>query len=103
MPVADAKPEPAAEKSKGFIANVHTGATSVKIPSLKDLGKQVEEAALEEEDPYLKGTDKETFTIDEFLQLWTNHGAKLKAEGKAATLYTIFTSVTPIVLKPREF
>jgi DNA polymerase-3 subunit gamma/tau len=103
QPVADAKPEPAAEKSKGFIANVHTGTTSVKIPSLKDLGKQVEEAALEEEDPYLKGTDKETFTIDEFLQLWTNHGAKLKAEGKAATLYTIFTSVTPIVLSPENF
>jgi DNA polymerase-3 subunit gamma/tau len=103
QPVADAKPEPVAEKSKGFIANVHTGTTSVKIPSLKDLGKQVEEAALEEEDPYLKGTDKEAFTIDEFLQLWTNHGAKLKAEGKAATLYTIFTSVTPIVLGPESF
>jgi DNA polymerase-3 subunit gamma/tau len=88
---------------KVFIANVHTAATSVKIPSLKDLGKQVEEAALEEEDPYLKGTDKEAFTIDEFLQLWTNHGAKLKADGKPATLYTIFTSVTPIVLGPESF
>ena len=101
--VADAKPEPPAEKPKLFIPNVHSAATSVKIPSLKDLGKQVEEAALEEEDPYLKGIDKEAFTIDEFLQLWTNHGAKLKAEGKAATLYTIFTSVTPVVLGPENF
>jgi DNA polymerase-3 subunit gamma/tau len=103
MPVAETKPEPSAEKPKVFIPNVHTAATSVKIPSLKDLGKQVEEAALEEEDPYLKGTDKEAFTIDEFLQLWTNHGAKLKADGKPATLYTIFTSVTPIVLSPEAF
>jgi DNA polymerase-3 subunit gamma/tau len=103
MPAAEPKPEPAAEKPKVFIPNVHTGATSIKIPSLKELGKQVEEAALEEEDPYLKGTDKEAFTIDEFLQLWTNHGAKLKADGKAATLYTIFTSVTPVVLGPESF
>lgn len=103
IPVAEAKPESPAEKPKGFIANVHTGTTSVKIPSLKDLGKQVEEAAQEEEDPYLKGTDKEAFTIDRFLQLWTNHGAKLKADGKPATLYTIFTSVTPIVLSPEAF
>jgi DNA polymerase-3 subunit gamma/tau len=103
MPAAEAKPEPATEKPKVFIPNAHSGATSIKIPSLKDLGKQVEEAAQEEEDPYLKGTDKESFTIDQFLQLWTNHGAKLKAEGKAATLYTIFTSVTPIVLGPESF
>jgi DNA polymerase-3 subunit gamma/tau len=103
IPAAELKPEPVAEKPKVFIPNVHTGATSIKIPSLKELGKQVEEAALEEEDPYLKGTDKESFTIDQFLQLWTNHGAKLKAEGKAATLYTIFTSVTPIVLGPENF
>ncbi len=103
IPAAEPKPEPAAEKPKVFIPNVHTGATSIKIPSLKELGKQVEEAALEEEDPYLKGTDKEAFTIDEFLQLWTNHGAKLKADGKAATLYTIFTSVTPVVLGPENF
>lgn len=103
IPVAEAKSEQPAEKPKVFIPNVHSAATSVKIPSLKDLGKQVEEAAQEEEDPYLKGTDKEAFTIDRFLQLWTNHGAKLKADGKPATLYTIFTSVTPIVLSPEAF
>ncbi|MEB0260532.1 MULTISPECIES: DNA polymerase III subunit gamma/tau [unclassified Mucilaginibacter] len=101
-PATEAKPEPA-EKPKFFVPNAHAGATSVKIPSLKDLGKQVEEAALEEEDPYLKGTDKESFTSDQFLQLWTDHGAKLKKENKAATLYTIFTSVTPKVLGPENF
>jgi DNA polymerase-3 subunit gamma/tau len=91
------------EKPKPFVANVHSTTTSVKIPSLKDLTKKLEEAALEEEDPYLKGDDKQSFTIDEFLQLWTNHGAKLKAEGKPATLYTIFTSITPLVLSPENF
>ncbi|WP_457133134.1 DNA polymerase III subunit gamma/tau [Mucilaginibacter sp. UYNi724] len=101
-PPAEVKPEPA-EKPKFFVPNAHAGASSVKIPSLKDLGKQVEEAALEEEDPYLKGTDKESFTIDQFLQLWTDHGAKLKKENRAATLYTIFTSVTPKVLGPENF
>ncbi|MET3981110.1 DNA polymerase-3 subunit gamma/tau [Mucilaginibacter sp. UYP25] len=102
VPPAEVKPEPA-EKPKFFVPNAHAGASSVKIPSLKDLGKQVEEAALEEEDPYLKGTDKESFTIDQFLQLWTDHGAKLKKENRAATLYTIFTSVTPKVLGPENF
>ena len=102
-PAVEVKDEPAVKPKVSFIPNVHASATSVKIPSLKDLGKQVEEALALEEDPYLKGTDKETFSMDTFLQLWTNHGAKLKAEGKAATLYAIFTSVTPIVLGAENF
>jgi DNA polymerase-3 subunit gamma/tau len=101
--IAELTEAPPADKPKPFIANVHSTTTSVKIPSLKDLTKKLEEAALEEEDPYLKGDDKQPFTIDEFLQLWTNHGAKLKAEGKPATLYTIFTSITPLVLSPENF
>jgi DNA polymerase-3 subunit gamma/tau len=104
-PVAVTAPvaEPPAERPKVFIPNLHASASSVKIPSLKDLTKKMEEAALEEEDPYLKGNDKESFTIDEFLQLWTNHGAKLKADGKPAGLYTIFTSITPLVIGPESF
>ncbi|MFA6087674.1 DNA polymerase III subunit gamma/tau [Mucilaginibacter sp.] len=102
-PVAESIEAPPSEKPKPFIANVHSTTTSVKIPSLKDLTKKLEEAALEEEDPYLKGNDKQPFTIDEFLQLWTNHGAKLKADGKPATLYTIFTAITPLVLGPENF
>jgi DNA polymerase-3 subunit gamma/tau len=99
-----ALPQPEAEKPKIlFTPNVHAGVTSVKIPNMKDLGKQVEEALAAEEDPYLKGSDKEPFSYDEFLQLWTNHGAKLKAEGKSASLYNIFTSVTPRVISPENF
>jgi DNA polymerase-3 subunit gamma/tau len=103
-PVTPSLAPPEAEKPKNvFVANVHSGVTSIKIPNRKDLGKQVEEALAVEEDPYLKGDDKEPFTMDEFLQLWTNHGAKLKAEGKSASLYNIFTSVTPRVLSLGNF
>lgn len=102
-PVAEMKETPVAEKPKVFIPNLHAAATSIKIPSLKDLTKKLEEEAQAEEDPYLKGNDKQPFTIDEFLKLWTVHGAKLKAEGKPATLYGIFTNVTPIVLGPENF
>src|ERR1700744_1457815 len=35
-----AKEAPAAEKPKVFIPNLHSAGTSVKIPSLKELGKQ---------------------------------------------------------------
>ncbi|RFZ90575.1 DNA polymerase III subunit gamma/tau [Mucilaginibacter conchicola] len=91
------------EKPKVFVPNVHTSTSSIKIPSLKELGKQVEEAALEEEDPYLKGADKESFTIDQFLELWVKYGGDLKKEGKPVGLYTIFTNVTPKVLGPETF
>ncbi|MBD1393248.1 DNA polymerase III subunit gamma/tau [Mucilaginibacter glaciei] len=102
-PVAEIKENVPAEKPKVFIPNLHAAATSVKIPSLKDLTKKLEEEALVEEDPYLKGNDKQAFTIDDFLKLWTAHGAKLKAEGKPVTLFGIFTNVTPIVLGPENF
>ncbi|TWR27543.1 DNA polymerase III subunit gamma/tau [Mucilaginibacter pallidiroseus] len=92
-----------AEKARVFIPNLHASASSIKIPSLKELTKKVEEAAQEEEDPYLKGSDKEAFTVDQFLQLWNNFGVKLKAEGKAAGLYTIFTSIKPIAVGPETF
>ena len=94
---------PAGKPKVSLMANLQSGVTTTKIPNFKELGKQVEEALAIEEDPYLKGEDKEPFTIDEFLQLWTNHGAKLKAEGKSASLYNIFTSVTPRVLSPGNF
>lgn len=104
QPTAATKEEPVAEKPKAFFTpNVHTGVTSIKIPSMKDLGKQVEESMAVEEDPYLKGDDKEPFTFDEFIKLWTDHGAKLKKEGKSASLYGIFTTATPRVLSPEDF
>lgn len=60
------------------------------------------EALLEEEDPYLKGEDKEDFTMDAFLQCWSDFAAFAKKEGKK-TLLTVLTSGAPRMLKPYVF
>ncbi len=89
-----------AEKPKVFIPNA-SASVSVKIPSLKDVGKTPEEV-LEEEDPYLKGDAKEDFTFDDFLKLWNAHAATIKAQGKMS-LFTIFISEVPKMLRPYVF
>ncbi len=89
-----------AEKPKVFIPNASASA-SVKIPSLKDVGKTPEEV-LEEEDPYLKGDAKEDFTFDDFLKLWNTHAATVKAQGKMS-LFTIFISEVPKMIRPYVF
>jgi DNA polymerase-3 subunit gamma/tau len=96
------KETPAAEKPKVFIPNVHTASTSVKIPSLKDIGKGSDALLAEEEDPYIKGEDKEDFTADIFLKSWHDYAAKLKAEGKQNTL-SVFNGSAPVMLRPYEF
>ena len=95
------KEEAPVEKPKVFIPNSHTPSTSVKIPSLKDMGKTVEELVAEE-DPYTKGADKEIYTEDQFLKTWSDFAAKLKAEGKK-NLLTIFTSSAPKLLAPNSY
>ena len=92
-----------AEKPKGFIPNLHTASTSIKIPSLKDWGKIQEAATLEEEeDPYIKGDAREDFTPTDFLKCWSEYAAKLKTEGKHNAL-SIFTGDAPVMLRPYEF
>jgi DNA polymerase-3 subunit gamma/tau len=90
-----------ADKPKAFIPNAHAASASVKIPSLKELGRTAE-AIAEEEDPYLKGEDNEAFTFDTFLKTWNDYAAKLKTEGKA-NLLSIFITNAPVMLKPNEF
>jgi len=90
-----------AEKPKVFIPNAGTSSTSVKIPSLKDLTAAA--AVVEEEDPYLKGEEKEDFTMDDFLKQWSDYAAKIKSEGKNMGLFTIFTSNAPVMLEPYRF
>ena len=90
-----------AEKPKVFIPNAGTSSTSVKIPSLKDLTAAA--AIVEEEDPYLKGEEKEDFTMDDFLKQWSDYAAKIKSEGKNMGLFTIFTSNAPVMLEPYRF
>jgi len=66
------------------------------------LGKTVlEEKA--DDDPYLKGTDAEDFTHEEFLKLWNDYAAKAKAEDKSMTLLTVFNNQKPVMLRPYLF
>ena len=95
------QPVAPAEKPKVFIPNAGTSSTSVKIPSLKDLTAAA--AVVEEEDPYVKGEEKEDFTMDDFLKQWSDYAAKIKSEGKNMGLFTIFTSNAPVMLEPYRF
>lgn len=109
VPYIVTKPQPAnpsaeavaAEKPKVFIPSLSASLTSVKIPSLKDIDK-IPDAVAEEEDPYLKGNDKEDFIFDDFLRLWNVHAATIKAEGKMS-LFTIFISEVPKMIAPNLF
>jgi len=97
------EPEPApAEKPKpAFVPHSNTPSTSIKIPSLKDLGNTAA-AALEEEDPYIKGDAKEDFTMDDFLKHWSEYAAKIKKDGNMS-LFTVFTASAPVMLEPYKF
>ncbi len=102
-PAKNGHEPPPEEKAKIFIPNLHTASTSVKIPSLKDLGNKTAAEVAEEEDPYLKGEDKEDFTIEDFLKHWSDYAAKIKAENKNMSLFTVFTSNAPVMLEPYKF
>jgi DNA polymerase-3 subunit gamma/tau len=95
-PSAQVKEAPPAEKPK-----VMMPLRSTLTPSLTGEIK-TPEALLEEEDPYLKGEDKEDFTMDAFLQCWSDFAVYVKKEGKK-TLVTIFTANAPRMLKPYVF
>ncbi|WEA00157.1 DNA polymerase III subunit gamma/tau [Mucilaginibacter sp. SJ] len=96
MPSVPVKEISPAEKPK-----VMMPLRSTLTPSLTGEVK-TQEQLLEEEDPYLKGEDKEDFTMDAFLQCWSDFAAYAKKEGKK-NLVTIFTSNAPRMLKPYVF
>jgi DNA polymerase III subunit gamma/tau len=101
-PVKSGSTPVASEKPKVFIPNLNTASKSVKIPSLKDLGKSSAAEIAEEEDPYIKGDAKEDFTMDSFLKLWSEYAAKMKAEGNMS-LVTIFAANAPEMKGPYKF
>jgi DNA polymerase-3 subunit gamma/tau len=101
-PVKNASEPVAAEKPKVFIPNLNSASTSVKIPSLKNLGTATAAEIAEEEDPYIKGDAKEDFTMDDFLKFWSDYATKLKAD-RNMSLFTIFTTDAPVMLKPYQF
>lgn len=90
------------EKTNIFIPNLNPTSTSIKIPSLKDLGKTASQQTVED-DPYLKGTDFEDFDVDVFLKKWNEYAAKAKAENKSMTLLTVFNNIKPVMLRPYVF
>lgn len=92
-PVAQAGP--AAPKPSVFIPNLNAASTSVKIPSLKDIGKVAE--VVEDDDPYIKGNDKEAFSNEAFMDCWYSYAAKVKAEGKM-NLLSIYAASPPKAL-----
>jgi len=99
-PTADNETE-ASKKQKIFIPNSSSSSTSVKIPSLKDFDK-IPDAESIEDDPYIKGEARESFTFDGFLKLWNEHAATIKADGRMS-LFTIFISEVPKMLGPELF
>jgi len=101
-PIKNGSEPVVSEKPKVFVPNQNSASTSIKIPSLKDLGKSTAAEMAEEDDPYIKGDAAEDFTMDAFLKHWSDYAAKLKADGNM-TLVTIFTSNAPTMLKPYEF
>ncbi|MCR8558087.1 DNA polymerase III subunit gamma/tau [Mucilaginibacter sp. BJC16-A38] len=87
------KNEQPADKPKIFIPNLQATSSSVKIPSLKDVGKTKDEM-LDEEDPYIKGDARNDYTFDQLLKCWSDYAAMMKADGKK-NLLTIFTTNPP--------
>jgi DNA polymerase-3 subunit gamma/tau len=57
---------------------------------------------LEEEDPYLKGDAKDSYSNDQLLQKWSDFAARLKSEGKKNVL-TVFTSNPPKLIGPDTY
>ena len=102
-PAKNGQDTKAAERPKVFIPNASTSTTSVKIPSLKDIGSASATTLAEEEDPYLKGDSYEAYTTDDFLRCWSDYAAKAKADGKAMGLVTILTSNAPVMVRPNQF
>jgi DNA polymerase-3 subunit gamma/tau len=92
---------PPVEKAKTFIPNSGGGSVSIKIPSFKDMGKQAEEEAAKDDDPYLKGDDRQDFTYDDFLKCWNDYAAIIK--NSKPILLSVLTSTAPVMLKPYDF
>jgi DNA polymerase-3 subunit gamma/tau len=90
-----APPKPEVAKPAPFIPNLNASSTSIKIPSLKDIGKAVEKEA--DDDPYIRGTDREDFTEKAFLECWYAYATKIKEQGKM-NLLSIYATSPPKAL-----
>jgi DNA polymerase-3 subunit gamma/tau len=101
-------PQPVAVKQPEPIMHTIPNLKPASLLSTPSLSPSLKGGAMgtltveEEEDPYVYGTDKESFTSDAFLKCWHDYAAKVKADGKA-TLVTILTANVPVRIKPSVF
>ncbi|MBW4888791.1 DNA polymerase III subunit gamma/tau [Mucilaginibacter sp. HMF5004] len=90
----EVKAPPAEAPKPGItIPNLSVSSASVKIPSLKDMGKVTEKVA-NDDDPYVRGSDKEDFTEKAFLDCWYAYATIIKEQGKM-NLLSIYTASPP--------
>ena len=104
QPEMPKKAEPIMAVPESLVAKPLT-ASLLSTPSLSPSLKGGSAGTLtveEEEDPYVRGNDKEDFTNDAFLKCWNDYAAKVKTDGKA-TLVTILTANAPVMIKPAMF
>ena len=90
------------EKAGHFVPNLHIASASVKIPSLKDLGNVVSNNTADD-DPYLRGTDFNDFSIDDFTKIWNEYAVQAKAADKSMSLQTVYLNKKPLMGKPYVF
>jgi DNA polymerase-3 subunit gamma/tau len=75
---------------------------STMTPSLNAVATATAEVGVDDDDPYIKGTDQMPFTMDAFLQKWSEYTVRLKNESKMG-LFTIFSANAPVMVRQNEF
>ena len=101
-PTASTPAIPATPPINGEKPKIVMPTRSSMTPSLNAVATATAEAAVDEDDPYIKGTDQMPFTIDAFLQKWGEYSVKLRNEKKMG-LFTIFSAAAPTRLSQNEF
>jgi len=105
-PSLTAKPTVQADKVETPIAakpSIVIPTRSLSTPSLNTPIGGLPSDNKEEEDPYLKGTDKEPFTDEVFLKTWADYAVKVKADGKMNLLSIFIGASLPTRLQGAEF
>ncbi|WCT13551.1 DNA polymerase III subunit gamma/tau [Mucilaginibacter jinjuensis] len=101
-PTASTPSIPATPSINGEKPKIQMPMRSTMTPSLNAIGTATAEAVVDDDDPYIKGTDQMPFTMDAFLQKWNEYSVKLRNEKKMG-LFTIFTAAAPAMVGLNEF
>ncbi len=101
-PAASTPAIPASPSINGEKPKIQMPARSSMIPSLNAVATATAEAGIDEDDPYIKGTDQQPFTMEAFLQKWGEYTVRLRNEKKMG-LFTIFSAAAPAMIGQNEF